>query len=323
MQNIFPSWLQKLHWYQKLAVVAFLAVCMSWVLQLLTPKPTAIDQFSRNYNQTTTKFSRVTFTGVAPTIPEKLALAEFQNGGASLDELAKPLLERYQLLQLNSKIPVWVGPEYSMSKNVSGNSISLSRNQASGEQTRITDAYAIALAQDTIASLYPTISVLVIPEQTKRFLAGTDLTEVQGDVSEIIRLILMPTIQNIPLYDFFRSHSAIEVWVSSAGLEKLVVAPPLLSATPGEMQPSISINQALEQIEAGVGSIIVANPQDFTTSPKLNEVDHGTFSAVFLEYRSNPETKMVIPSFRFEGTITTLTGEQLDAEVITPAIMGI
>src|SRR3989344_2051310 len=320
MRNLLPPWLQKLHWYQQLSIIAFFAILASWLLQLLTPKPTVKEQFARNFDQTVTKFSRTNFVGRELQVPEKLAVGTLAAGGDDLEELMRPLIERYQLLQLNPSVPVWAGPEYSLSKNVSEHFISLSRNQIPTEQNRLTDEAAISLAQNTLRSLYPQISVFVLPEQTEYFSAGPELAAATSDQAGIVRLLFMPTAGDLPIYSFFRYRPAIEVWVSSAGLEKLVVVPPLLSVTLGQEYASLSVPQALKQIESGVGSIIFAYPEDVVITPRLSEVDRATFSEVFLEYRINPETKAAIPSYRFVGTLTTRAGDSLDAEVITPAI---
>jgi len=102
-------------------------------------------------------------------------------------------------------------------------------------------------------------------------------------------------------------------------IQKLVFPTTMIDLKTIDQKSTISVNQAVKNINNNIGSIIYSEVS-WIDSGDISEITSGKMDRVQLEYRLDKEINLAYPFYRFYGTITNKDNIPMKAEIITPAI---
>lgn len=326
MQQFSQMFIQmfKRNWPKFFIGLVIILLIVSAVLKALSPPIVAIPQTatyiqSNFYGQKTT-FQNISYSGAQPEVPQQMTVDRQTATSTTIDDVLSQMVKNYQLTQLTSPSNVWTGQSYSLSKTAVTNSYTLSNDVFTPTQTLLDKTLAIATAQKFMQSYFPGIQTSVLENNIGYYLTANEPVETTADKATGAYLPFTYQVDGYPVY--FQNNSSYPFGFSIDGdlnIIRVDFSPFFIQLTPLQKQNTISINQAVQNMNAGKASLINIG-LDGAGVDNISEVKSADLSSVSLEYRTDEKTDFVYPFYRFSGTATNGTGQSFTVEIITPAI---
>lgn len=306
-----------------LALIVVALVLRQAAEQQQTP-PTLTD--SGSAGNPNTSFNGLVFTGSAPITPQQMWVASVSEFTNEKDQELLSSLITYFRLEASPHVPnVWNGPEYSLTFDEGTNSYQLTRlliglptNDTVLTQPMIPGL--IGRAEGVVAQMLPDSSFESLPSKIELLLAdGVFEPAVIGEATHL-SIPFSLSFYQLPVFLDLESQFPLTTFVDATGtLIRLDATPFSAEFTAQTQHPSLSIQEALLRVEQGRARII-SSYSESTVQPLLDTVVRGELDSATLEYRLDPSTNLLIPYYRFAGTLVNSDNDIFTAELITPAV---
>lgn len=316
------------HWVLLFLLLALVLIAVALVLrrqadQIQTP-PTLTDPGATG--NPNTSFNGLVFTGSAPITPQQMWVASVTDFSNEKDQELLASLIAYFRLEASPHVPnVWNGPEYSLTFDPNTNTYQVTR-LLTGTQTNgtlLTQPMIpglISSAESIVTQMLPNSTFESLPSKVELLLAdGVFEPAVIGEATHLSVPFSLSFYQ-LPVFLGLESQFPLTTFVDSTGaLTRLDATPFSAEFTAQSQHSTLSIQQALRQVEQG-NARIISSYSESTVQPILDAVVRGEFTSATLEYRLDPATNLLIPYYRFAGTLVNSDNDIFSAEVITPAV---
>lgn len=305
--------------------VVILIVALGVLFTMLVPSAsdrTASNDFvSTNFDGTSTDFSRVRYTGPNRSIPAQLPITNLLSLQNLRERFVDSMVVTYQLEPIDEEELLWVGPNYSLAHDATNNLLTVTKNEPSEFVGNIDESRALESANNVVAQLFTQEQGLFSVSTTQYLTGDFHLTPSSKSQASYVQYEYAPMLAGAPLFFEKNAFPWITVLVSGNGeVQKIDLVPlvPNLNQPNGEFE-TIQPTEAVASINNNQASIITVS--DFSQQViDLNKVVVGELPRFQLEYRLSSATPVVLPFYRFFGTITTGDNNTMRAEIIVPAL---
>ncbi len=269
----------------------------------------------------TTAFSRVSFSGTTPDLPTALPLLTVS---FSPNQSLLPFLDQY--CQINSSDQAfYFGDRCDYYLFDDNQYLEVSTKAVATTELTVNLPKTLSQAELFLQQLFPGLGQVTLNQDQTRFLTGQfELAPTTLDKATVANLVFNYTYQQIPImaasaifpdFSFFYN--------SDLQLLKMTLITNYLHYSPELATHSLlSIDQALTQIDNNQAYLLNIGDSNFEQSSPLDiaAMSNISLDKVSLQYRFDQSTLIAIPSYLFSGTGTDGNGNQLDVEIITPAV---
>lgn len=310
-------------WPLYLLGVVLILLCVNYVLNLFTPKGVPEQPLlTTNYDDSTTTFSGITFVGVPQQLPSTLPTAQVSTTYSDTDGFERRVKDLYQLKPFPEIPTMWESSEYSLTKISPPTYYVLIRKDTEPISKTISVSDALSTAQKAVDQLFPEEKLSPISQTVKPYRVLDTPHPEPADIRTANAIEVSFGYQFGPYPVFYRkdyTHPVTIIVTAEGKVGKMTVQPFSAVFSEKGSYKTVSLSEALKNIEAGDGAIIY---QSFLGSgtPALATILSGRFSSVSIEYRADESSDYLVPYYRFKGTLTNNENVDFEAEVITPAI---
>ncbi len=311
-------------WFRVTLIIAAVLLGAGYLFRLLTPTQVALQPtLETNYKGTLSSFEAITFIGNAPSIPNELAVATAENF-APFDfedrSTKQKIIERYNL-QLHPEVPtLWMSPSYALQVIEATGSYELSTLVPLPTGKLVDSLRAQQVATEFLNSVFPENNLQILTNKIVYREA-----DVHGDIVEASDAGLMeiPFGYSLEGYPVLLERSVlypVTITINADNqLQKAVFQPFFLTPTVSGRIKTLTIPQAIANINDDRATIISSHYQGFE-SEALDTIQSGSLHTVTIEYRVSPDTKLIVPYYRFAGQLKNTADQEFFAEIITPAV---
>lgn len=309
-----------------IAVIISLFVIAGSIFRVLTPPQTPIYQTNltlENKNFTKTKFTSIQYTGDQIDIPEKFAIAKPTLDTQTSEDITLALVEQFDLDPVPELEQYWQNSAYKLYKDPDLELFLFLKNvELTGNKTQppfLQKDQAISDASNFVRQILPSVELTPQVTATQPIELTDEFTVTTEDKANAYQVPFSPSINGFPVFYKKEAQFAFMVLVDGNNeLQRIEFNPLFKKYAPAEEKNSISLEQAIKNIQAGTGSIIDVTFIDSELS--LADLQGAEFKSVSIEYREDPIQNIAYPFFRFAGPATTADGTTAEIQVITPAI---
>lgn len=310
-----------------ISVVVILLVIVASILRVLTPqtisvKQTAFTQQNKDLSQT--KLHSVRFTGTQIDTPATLAIATPTQESQTTEAVITALIAQYDLVAAPEVSEYWQSDEYELSKSTTSETYTFSRSydpivNISKKLPVANKDQAIEHASRYLRQLIPTAQLTPQPNAARAIEMSHEYIETTPELATAYEVPFAPTINNFPVFYEKESIFPFTVLIDSEDtVHKILFYPLFKTYTTLEEKTTISIEKAVQNIQAGTGSII--DVTYINEELQLSDLQDADLKTVSIEYREDDQQGLVYPFYRFTGKATTEANVSADIQIITPAI---
>jgi len=314
----------------KLAYNKIFWVCVGLLIisglgfQFLTPSNNTNWQDStslvqQNLDFTHSTFKNINFTGKEPNIPKELPTIGVEKN-LSFKAWEK-IVAALKLEKSPDDENLWSNQDWSLTIDQQNNLLLLTSLKPISINKNIDKSQAINAAYSWLKKLDLPQNMVVDEQKIEYFTGQYELRPSQPGLAGLIQIPFGYTTESLPLFIGQDLNAPFVLTLDSEyNLTKLVAHPiEILGQKTNSKLPTLSVQEAIKNIEQkGVGSIInLTNPP---AEYSLVNIEQAKLTKVQLEYRLENDGLTAIPYYNFGGTITTNTGETIEAVIITPAV---
>jgi hypothetical protein len=309
-----PRWV-----YALIAFVIFSIVAIV-IFRFLTPgreEFPVTPLMTTNITGTQTSFQGIIYTGPNANPPAQLSLAQGTPLNRSLEDVLNKLVSDNSLQQIEGT-QIWKSETASV--NVDEYSSLVQFVKPTAESGVVSEKEAIAAAIEFYQAIYPNLTLTPIESEIEFTSGDAHLSKVDKKTATYMIIPLASTINTYPV--FFKNSSNLPFQAIVDGNNQVVQAsffPQTVSLSPTQTHRTISINEAIENINNDKGTIISAY-SEVAEAPTLDQIISGELKSFSIEYRYDDSLNLAYPYYRFKGTLMNKNGTALESEVITPAI---
>lgn len=309
-----------------LLIVAVVLLLIAAIIQVNTPKTVTVpitSFISTNSNNTIPNLRKVTYTGPTPDFPNQLSIFS-ATPVLGESEMIQDLSAKYGLLHVNPKSNLWTNGGLSLFRDTSAKNYILTLKDLADEQLPIVNStLAEQVATTYLKDTFPQVQLRPMMDQASYFVIGLEIEEAsKPDEATGVNIPYTVDlgIENFPVVFEKADQPLFIVTIDGNNTVRLVTFyPQFQQYSKLEAKTTLSIQQALEQIQNGVASILRASVVDFD-KVKMSDLTAATFTAVTIEYRLDSQSNLLLPFYKLSGTATSANKVTADIEVITPAV---
>ena len=287
----------------------------------ITTQPQLPKYFDQDY-----QLGTITFSGTRPNVPDSLTLYHLPETTPTLSDLANQIVTARQLMPATSFVNSWASPDQTQSLVLDSDLNNLTLTISSPNSITTTDKLTTKevlvkkAQQHLIASgLHSTDNLSLVSfdfvsdDQQPRI--------VTQDQARSARAVFGQAINGFPVQINQNQDSAVTVVMKLDGeLVKMVILPFINQPQTSDSLPTISVDQALKQIETGEFTIIGLH-QLQGSYQNIKSFSRTTFQSVQIEYRLLLKQNQYWPYYRFTGLAFSQNGQPVqEVELITPAV---
>jgi len=286
--------------------------------QSITPPAQPEMVWQNNFDGSKTNFNRVTFTGTGPEVSTQLPVIYVSQVKTSTSAFAQQLVESFQLQLIEEGF--WGNDDYSLNASAESECLTLSRSEPTIPTQTLSQTAATQVATQLLDHLFGQSTLAMIPAYTQFLRGEYHLSTAPPSLADYIELTFAPTISGLPVLNSLTVNPTARIMINSNNeVQKLEICPFLPSFSPKSELPTISVNEAVKNINHNQALVLQAiglsDPLvDITT------VESGTLDRVNIEYRTSPDGSEAMPYYRFTGQLINNTGIEMLVEVLTPAV---
>ncbi len=311
-------------------VVIFLLI-VSGVLRILTPPHTVITQ-SPTYTQTNrygtqTTFQNISYTGPSISVPTQLTVSKESATTTTETSFLAQIESDFQLTPLAQPPNVWTSPHYSLSKTDFNNNYDLVSNTVATPGAAVTKKInkdeALNFTQIFLKKYFPANQLKLLTDTITYYKADYDNSVTTVDKADWVLLSYTYQIDGYPIfYQNQREYPFSFIIDADNNIQKFSFFPFFAQFTPISKQDTISVAQAIKNINAGQGSLVSFQSND-STATDISQIKSANLAYVTIEYRVDPKTSITYPFFSFSGDAVDAQGRSVSVSIITPAIQTV
>ncbi len=306
-----------------IAVIALvLGVAIRIALRYFVPQTST----SQNFDQSKTRFSRISFAGIPPEVPPSLPALSVTISPLPLDQFSDAILASGKFTQNPYTDFIYHSEEGTLQILREEHIISYTRTSAgevdedfrsNGIQRDTAVAAATAFFEDVF--LLPIDQLAV--SNVHYFLSDEDPEPIEPDQARMAIITFDHTFDGIPVVtNFVGNESARAVVSDDYEVLSIKFNPLEITSTQRVNYPTYTVEQAMKQINNNNAFVANAVNLDFGRVD-LSEVSQATLNGAQLEYFANTfGAQELEPYYRFWGTATNKRGQNFEIEILTPAI---
>lgn len=293
------------------------------------PAATVIPQLVTPLGNVSTQYSIPVFRGTWPTFPEKLPLLTIEVStipdlATKLDDYCQINLQEDPLFTSVFSSDICHYYFYNQNQNIELTS-SISLDYA--YLPTISKEDAIANIQEFLNLFVPDKNALTLTN-VSYWTGGPELSDANADNATTIQLNYNYTYQGIPILPkAISSYNSTFLTNASNLIQKAEISTQNLSyAVQGNDRQLLSLDQALQKIAEGQAYILLVSNFRANQAAILDEqmdlksLNQIKFDQVNLEYRFDKQNLVAVPTYHFYGQALDKNANQMNVEIITPAI---
>jgi len=310
-------------WIKKLFLAAAILLVVGIIFRMINPTQAPVQEsLIANYNGSTSTISGLTYTGAQPPIPSRLPTAT----GALETESPQVVIDRFStnfnLQPFEDLDDYFVGPQHNLTIARDHRIYSLKFSDRRPPENIIDLTQAVAVANTFVRDFFDTnITPSLLPNSTIFYADAEEYDVVSPEEATLVTLMYGYTVADFPIVVGHDSLVTMSVQIDSnyqvAGIDYV---PQRISASPSRTFDTLTVYQALENINQGRGSISYSSAETIPY-PELATIVSGELNDSSIEYRFDAETNTIVPYYRFFGTVFNAQSESSYVTIITPAIV--
>lgn len=280
------------------------------------------EQFlSTNFDGSHSQFRRVNFDGQPPSTPPTLPNAYLDSLLDLQQNLLASFTKRYNLTPHQSVEGIWLGETHSLTYDPTQQLLTLTRNELKEATQRLDKEQLLTLAQTELSELLPDFYPELDLIATHYWSGKSHLIPASPSQASLIQFDFAPRIEGVPVYLDKNSQAWVSLVMNAdQSLQRMSLIPlrPIiqLSQTSSE---TLAITEAVNKVKKRDASIIsVGLPSQ--SELDLSYIEEAQLSQASLEYRIMTGSSLILPYYRFTGTMTTPSGNQMSGELIVSAL---
>ncbi len=330
LTNFYQDFKQS-KWAKIILVLAIIAVVITTLINILMPpqKPKISDPSITDQNivETTTFFQNISYSGEPISIEEELPLLEVKTQIITENKIEADLIEAFNLTPYKDRNNVWVGPNYSMDKasvkDSTTYSLTVLKNQKPKKRLRPTEA--INKAERLVDALFPDHKMSVFTQAILYFEGFNHLKPANKNNAQYADIpVLNMVYDKYPIYQSLETTYPVLIKINDQhDLNRLEITLPIKTYEEFATSETISLEQAVVNINNNVNSTIVSAYQEQHGALNLEQIVSGDLKSVMIEFREDPFKNVVYPFYKFSGLLVNDEGTELQASILTPAITNI
>ncbi|MFH2118471.1 MAG: hypothetical protein ABII10_01920, partial [Candidatus Paceibacterota bacterium] len=249
---MFKKLLQK-NWLVLLLIFAVIALIVTFIFNLLTPRKTVVpktDFISTSPTGESTIFNNIRFTGTFIPPVSALPLATAQPSQTTLDYIRNQLIGEYGLQQVVGIPGLWKGELYTLSYDEYADEFLFYKNTVPQNSLLQEPSKAIQTAQTFVRATFPNLELIAQKENVVYFQGLNEPEETTSNKATILEIPFTYAINGIPVYLNHKRTAAITIIIDSFyEVQKVVFQPHFVNIIPAEQSVSlIDLGTALENI---------------------------------------------------------------------------
>lgn len=315
----------KLGFWHYLTIAATIALIVSSILKLITPRQEELSLnnqvFLENHNKTKSSFKKISYSGPDISLPENFSVFQARPSNVAAEILAGKILND-KSMQLHPEIAnYWLGENTQLVKsNYENNYTFVEIINKGNEEVYVVEDMAI----QTCLNFYKKYQSEILLNVQKKDIIYLNNSEEQSltekETAHVMQIPLTYELEGYPVYyegeEDYPFFCKID---NNYNLSRVVFKNFFYNFESIFKMPPISVDMAISNIKKGVVSIIDAESQ-IVDNIDLNWINEAELYSVEIEYRYDDILKIVYPFYRFEGTLTNSAGINIQAALITPAV---
>lgn len=308
-------------------ILISVALLMALILTILTPKKEKVianDFVVNNYDNTQSTFKKINYSGTEISVPEFFNIYQSNNSLGLAEELAQKIIINNQLVADSAIENYWLGEKSALAKNNYEKYYILNNvfdEKGESDLTIIVNE-AIEVCQN-FYSKYNIVLPLIVQKDSILYLdSGFEQNIVSPQRATFLQIPLTYELDGYKVFYENQNDYPFFCRVNNLyNLERVVFRDFFHEFKSFKQMPSISIDQAVGNIKKGSASIIDAQ-SEIAQVIDLNWINQADLYSVKIEYRYDNELKIAYPFYKFQGKLTNSAGINIDAEIITPAVVS-
>jgi len=321
---------QQSRWPKILFLLASVGVIISTIINLMTPPSTDLPQSSitmHNITNTNTSFQNIRYSGEKLPIEPELPLFSPDQIKFSTTAVKEKLLSYFSLKAYEDKNNVWVGSNYSMLQPDSrdGNSqekFVVNYLNIPEPQGNLNTEMALQRAENYLKEILPDNHLQTLPIKIKYLRGFYHLEPASPSAAQWVEIPFYPLInEKYAIYTQLENEPPVSIKLNHKyEIVRLTINTPLYEYKSLGNSETISLEQALANINNNINATIVSAYQEQHGELNLDKIVSGNLDHVSIEYRLDNINQIVYPFYKFSGLLINEQGIELQAQVLTPAI---
>lgn len=299
---------------------------MGVVFTLLTPSQQPISDQNKNFDDTYSNFSNVSYVGGTIVVPKILPVYQ----AATWED---PLLLKNQFISQFKVVGDPEDPTLWQNENLTISQIDeptryvleyLSEEETSSESAQtqpVNQSNPILVADGWISQHFATYSLTAVSSEVEYLTGDFELVSTSKSLATQVKIPYAQTAGTYPIQTELIDSYPIIVWVDAQKnlVKKVVFYPNLLSFKSGEDLPTVSVDEAIKKINSEKEARIVRS--DFLPSQpySLEQIKSGSLTHGRIIYRV-AGNQILKPFYFFKGNLTDGDKVGFEAEIVVPAI---
>lgn len=324
MQETQQAQQRTIKWFQTTLIVAVVLLGAGYLFQLLTPAQIELQPtLNRNYQGSTSSFDKVTFVGIAPSLPAELSIGTAENFTPLNFEdrsIKQKLVTMYDLQRHPNVDTLWVSPSYTLQEIEATGSYELAKQTILPEEEIVDTTKAPQTAQQFLDTIFPGNNLQIIENKIVYKEADAHGDIVDATEAGLVEVPFGYTIDSFPVYLEKSNEYPVTILVNADNqIQKANFHPFFLTPKIDSKIKALSIPEALANINNNLATI-VSSHYEGAESESLESITAGALNSLTIEYRVSVDTKRIVPYYRFSGQLTNDLGQEFYGEIITPAV---
>jgi len=309
-----------------LIVIAVVLLVIAAIIQIYTPKTLVVPQtsfVSTNSNNTIPNLRKVSYTGPTPDFPNQFSIFS-ASLVVSETQMIQDLSAKYGLLRVNPTSNIWTNGALSLFKDTSANHFVLTLKDLRNESLPIVNpTTSEQVATSYLRETFPQIQLRPLMDQATYFVLALEIeSNTSSDKATGMNIPFTQVLETEEFPVIFEKADQPLFFVTMDGnntVRLVTFYSQFQNYVKVDTKAPISVEQALDQIQNGVGSILSASTVE-VNRVKMSDLTSAILTAVTVEYRLDPQSSLLYPFYKFSGTATSANNVAADIQVITPAI---
>lgn len=306
--------------------ILLLLVMMGVVFTLLTPSQQPTSDQNKNYDDTYSSFSNVGYVGGTLVIPENLPVYQQATWEDPL-LLKNQFVAQFNLAGDPEDPTLWQNDNLTIAQIDEPTRYVLeylpdeeeASNSAQVQPTSYSDPTQVA--NSWVSQHFATYSLTAVSSEVEYLSGEYELVKTSKSLATLVKIPYAQTAGNYPIQTELTDSYPLILWVDTQKnlVKKVVFYPTLVTFKPGEELPTISVDEAVKNINSEKDARIIKS--DFTPIEpySLDQITSGNLTSGKIVYRV-ASNQLLKPFYFFKGNLTDSNNIRFEAEVVVPAI---
>lgn len=310
---------------RKLWLSSILGLTMLGVVFFILTPEQPNSPLNQNYDGTKTKFSSVSYTGGTVKPPKDFSLYT-SKGYIEPNLLKNDIVNKFAAVVDEDDPGTWRSDSVIIAQINDPLRLSIAYNEqpASASATFLqanTQNNAEAIANNWVQTYLSGHNLTVVENETKYFTGDLELVDSTPSLATFTQYSFAQTIDGFPLRTNALDGYPLIILVSNNQhqVKKVTYYPSLLEFEFQTTTPSISIDEAVKNINADKNTKIIYASQRNDDIFSLAQLSQGRLTNAYIEYRVTTDNQ-IIPFYRFLGSFYDPSRIRISAELVVPAI---